>query len=48
LSPLTDAHLKVHRRYAFTQPTDDALRPFRDLAEPADEEFFYPMGRDEV
>ena len=34
LSPLIDAHLNVHGRYTFTEPTDDGLRPPRDLAEP--------------
>ena len=39
LSPLIDAHLNVHGRYTFTQPTDDGLRPLRDLTEPAEEEY---------
>lgn len=39
LPPLIDAHLNVHGRYTFTQPTDNALRPLRDLTEPLDEEY---------
>jgi hypothetical protein len=39
LSPLIDAHLNVHGRYTFTQPTADGLRPLRDLAEPVEEEY---------
>ena len=38
-SPLIDAHLKVHDRCIFTQPTHDGLRLLRDLAEPLDEEY---------
>jgi len=39
LSPLIDAHLNVHGRYTFTQPTNDGLRPLRDLAEPLEEDY---------
>ncbi len=39
LSPLTDAHLNVHGRYTFTHPTDDGLRPLRDLTEAMEEEY---------
>lgn len=39
LSPLVDAHLNVHGRYTFTQPTDDGLRPLRDLTEPVEPEY---------
>lgn len=30
LSPLGDAHINVHGRYAFAPPAGDALRPLRD------------------
>lgn len=43
LSPLIDAHLNVHGRYTFTQPTDAGLRPLRALTEP-DEEEYLPGG----
>jgi Tn3 transposase DDE domain len=36
LSPLIDAHLNVHGRYAFTPPTGHDLRPLRDPTEQAD------------
>lgn len=36
LSPLIDAHLNVHGRYAFTPPVGHDLRPLRDPAESAD------------
>ncbi len=39
MSPLIDAHLNVHGRYTFTQPTNDGLRPLRDLAEPLEEDY---------
>jgi len=39
LSPLIDAHLNVHGRYTFTEPTDDALRPLRNLTEPAEPQY---------
>jgi TnpA family transposase len=38
LSPLVDAHLNVHGRYAFTPPAGEGLRPLRDPAEPAEDE----------
>jgi hypothetical protein len=34
LSPLGDAHLNVHGRYAFTPPTGKGLRPLRDPTRP--------------
>lgn len=39
LSPLIDAHLNVHGRYTFTEPSNDGLRPLRDLTEPNEEEY---------
>lgn len=39
LSPLIDTHLNVHGRYTFTQPAGDELRPLRNLAEPAEDEY---------
>jgi len=36
LSPLGDAHLNVHGRYAFTPLAGQGLRPLRDPAEPAE------------
>ncbi|HEY8703037.1 MAG TPA: hypothetical protein VIM08_19060 [Arthrobacter sp.] len=38
LSPLGDAHINVHGRYAFTALSDDALRPLRDPTTPTDDE----------
>ncbi len=36
LSPLGDAHLNVHGRYAFTPPAGKGLRPLRDPTQPVD------------
>jgi len=41
LSSLIAAHLNVDGRYTFTQPTDDGRHLFRDVAEPAEEEYLY-------
>ena len=38
LSPLGDAHINVHGRYAFTALSDATLRPLRDPASSTDDE----------